>query len=390
MDKKKKGDSKNQSAPKRWVACSVEEEYFGDDRKVSREERKRLSAKDRSKYKKTDWKKFEEGLKQERQSRTSDKELFRGRVLSITLEGIEVEHDGERITCFLRGLLKKEKTQLKNIVTVGDFVQFEKTPDHEGFITDVEPRHSVLSRADNLSRRKEQLIAANIDQVLITVSVVSPSLKPFLIDRYIIAARKGNMEPVILINKVDLLESEEYDEEIRVQQKELLKECEEAYASVNIPCILMSASEGSGLDHLQEVMKEKTSVFSGQSGTGKSSLINTVTGLNLPVGETVKKTRKGAHTTTRTHLVPLKFGGWCVDTPGIKSFGIWDLKPEEIEKYFTEIHDLGEGCKFQNCSHIHEAHCKVITALEKGTISRIRYNSYHALIETIQKKHKRR
>jgi ribosome biogenesis GTPase len=381
---------KEDKMPKRWVACPIEEEYFGDGRKESRMERKRLASKDRSKFKKTDLLKFETGLKKEIKERGGDKDLLRGRVLSITSQGAIVEHEGENYTCFLRGLLKKERTQHKNLVTVGDFVLFERLPDNEGFISEVEKRRSVLSRADNLSRKKEQLIAANIDQVLITVSVVNPPIKPSLIDRYIIAAQKGNMNPIIIINKVDLLESEETDFEIREKEAALLAACEEAYSKAGIPLIKVSAETKIGIDQLKMAMQGFASVFSGQSGTGKSSLINAVTDLSLPVGETVQKTRKGAHTTSRAHLVPLAFGGWCIDTPGIKSFGIWDLSKEELESYFTEIQEMRGKCKFPDCSHTHEAQCAVISAFEKGEISLLRYDSYLSLMEAIQEEHRRR
>lgn len=366
-----------------------DEEYF-ETRKASRMERKRLSEKDRSKYKKTDQNKFQKDLKDQIDSRSKDKDLRRGRVLSITTQGFEVDCEGIIYTCFLRGLLKKDKALKKNIVTVGDFVLFEEMADNEGFILKVEPRKSVLSRADNLSRLKEQLIAANIDQVLITVSVVSPLLKPSLIDRYIIAARKGKMDPVILINKIDLLDDKEVDPVILEEQKELLKACEEAYKSAGVPIISISVKEEIGLDQLKEIMKDKASVFSGQSGTGKSSLINAVTGLDLTVGETVKKTRKGAHTTTRAHLVPLVCGGWCIDTPGIKSFGVWDLEPEQLQFYFPEIQEKSVGCKFPDCTHLHEERCAVKEAVEKGEIAPLRYISYATLLETIREEHQKR
>jgi ribosome biogenesis GTPase / thiamine phosphate phosphatase len=390
MASSKKKENKNRELPKRWVACPIEEQYLKEGRKDSRVERKRLASKDRSKYKKTDRGKFETGLKKEIKERGEDKDLLRGRVLSITSQGVIVDCEGETCICFLRGLLKKEKTQHKNLVTVGDFVLFERLPDNEGFIVEIEPRQSMLSRADNLSRKKEQLIAANIDQVLITVSVVSPPLKSSLIDRYIIAAQKGHMKPVVIINKVDLLESDDIDLEIRQEQASLLAACEEAYRKVGITLIKVSAEKKHGIDQLKESMKGFASVFSGQSGTGKSSLINAVANLTLPVGETVQKTGKGAHTTTRAHLVPLDCGGWCIDTPGIKSFGVWNLSKEELESYFTEIQERSSDCKFPDCSHTHEAQCAVISAFEKGEISSLRYESYLSLMETIQEEHRRR
>lgn len=364
-----------------------EEEKFGGIRE-NRKERKRLVAKDRSKFKKTDRKKYQEGIKHELQTKLQKKELLSGRVLSITSQGAVVDIDGRCLICSLRGVLKKEKTKAKNLVTVGDFVKVEEGGGQEGTIEDVEPRKSVLSRADSLSRRKEQLIAANIDQVLITMSVVSPLLKPPLIDRYIIATKKGNMDPVVIVNKIDLLRKEGSEES--ENQLILLQMCREEYLKEGIPFIEVSASTGEGLDALREIMKDKASVFSGQSGTGKSSLINSVTGLNLAVSETVKKTNKGSHTTTTAQLIPLEFGGWCVDTPGIKSFGIWDLKPEELRNYFSEIEELGRQCKYLDCLHLHEKGCAVIEALEKEELPFLRYDSYRNLMETAIEMHKRR
>lgn len=375
---------------KRWIACPIEEQYLGSDRKLNRQERKKKSSKDRSKFKKTDRTKYEESLQKEIKDRVVDKEHFLGRVLSVSSQGIDVDLDGETYTCMVRGLLKRERTQHKSLVTVGDLVRFAKMPDHEGMIVDVEPRRSVLSRADNLSRKKEHLIAANIDQVLITTSVMTPPLKPPLIDRYIIAAQKGNMQPIIIVNKIDLLDSLAFDEYAREQQRALVEECRRAYERVGIPFLVLSVEKGQGIEELREVMKDKTSVFSGQSGTGKSSLINQLTGLDLPVGETVRQTRKGAHTTTQAQLVPLEYGGFCVDTPGIKSFGMWDLAKEEVQGYFSEILESSSSCHFPNCTHTHEDRCQVRLDVEAGKIPLLRFESYLSLIESVDEKHQRR
>ena len=353
------------------------EEDF-EDQKAARKERKRLSGKDRSKYKKTDREKRQQRA---RQRMEKFEKQMRGRVLSITSQGIFVDHEGETVVCTLRGVLKKEKTRRKNLVTVGDFVLFDKIDEEEGVIEFIEPRTSLLSRADAVSRRKEQLIAANIDQVLITTSIVTPPLIPALVDRYIIATKKGNMVPVVILNKIDLMDDDE---------KKLVQEFLEAYDKAKIPVIQMSAKTEEGLDQLRKVMKDKASVFSGQSGAGKSSLINAITGLELPVGKTVRKTRKGAHTTSTAHLVRLDFGGWCIDTPGIKSFGLWDLKIDEIETYFTEIHEQGVHCKFLDCTHTHENQCAVIDAVKNGDISQLRYDSYESLLVEAKKNHLRR
>jgi len=368
----------------------LEKDYFRDQRKLSRDERKRRSSKDRSKYKKTDQDKRSKTLEEQRQAFHGDKALVKGRVVASKAEGAVVYYEGKEYLCSLRGALKKEKTEKKNLVTTGDFVLFEPLADAEGAIAFVEPRASVLSRADNLSRRKEHVLAANIDQVLITASLVSPALKPSLIDRYIIAARKGRMTPVVVVNKVDLIGANA-DENAHVQAERILyHELIKAYEQRDIVLISVSAATGEGMDRLRELMKDKSSVFSGQSGVGKSSLINEMTGLHLAVAKTVKHTRKGSHTTTTARLIPLDFGGFCIDTPGIKSFGVWDLEKSEVESYYSEIHAAGLRCKFPNCSHTHEEVCAVKDAVAKGEISSLVYESYRSLLAEIDQEHLRR
>lgn len=370
----------------RWVGCPTEVEYFGEERKVGKQQRKIATAKDRSKYKKTDQAK--------QQQATSDKfvadNLSKGRVLAATSEGFIVEGDGKTYACTLRGILKKEKGRSKNLVAVGDIVFFEILSPTVGMIAHVEPRKTLLSRADNLSRRKQQLIAANIDQVIITASVVIPRLKAPLIDRYVIAACKGGLAPLIVINKIDLLDDPTVDEVVRQEEKDLCEHLVEAYRDAGIPLFLLSSTTRDGLPELLLAMQGKASVISGQSGVGKSSLINAIIGASLKVGDMVGKTGKGSHTTTAACLLPLENGGWCIDTPGIKSFGVWDLKKEEVESYFSEIHACGRRCHFPDCIHLHESGCAVLEAVEKGEISIVRYQSYHALLDSVSQAHQRR
>lgn len=358
-----------------------EEDFYAKDKKSGRQDRKIASKKDRSKFKKTDFDKFQEELSQDILSKLDREKLVRGRVISIKSEGIIVDVDSKEYLCELRGLLKRVRTRYKNLVAVGDFVLIEPLEHQEGFIYYVEPRKSTLSRADTISRKKEQLLAANIDQVLITASVVSPPLKPFLVDRYIIATDKGNMKPVIVVNKVDLLNG---------QERELLEQFIQAHKQTGIPIVTVSVETGEGIEDLKAVMKDKASVFSGQSGVGKSSLINATTGLKLKVGDIVDRTRKGAHTTTHATLIPLECGGWVIDTPGIKSFGMWDLDQEELPFYFEEFLPYLPKCRFPNCSHLHEPGCAVIEAVEKGEVSRLRYESYAALSQEIEEEHRPR
>ena len=344
-----------------------EENFHREGKKrEERSERKRITKKDRSRFKKTDQKKEVEA--------PTDPNLHRGRVLSIRGKIIDVATDEKKYECSLKGSLKKEKQLMRNIVAVGDFVRFYPKEEEISPIVHVDPRHSFLSRREHFKGKKEQLLAVNIDQVLIIVSVGMPPLKPALIDRYIIAAKKGNMEPVIIINKLDLLTKEE---------ETLLREVHATYKKLHIPILLTSAKTGDGMDKIKEQMKDKTSLFSGQSGVGKSSLINEALGLNITVGDVVEKTRKGTHTTTSTNLIPLEEGGFCVDTPGIKSFGMWQITAQEIESYFTEIYERKIACKFPNCTHQHEPGCAVKEAYEKGEISALRYHSYLALLDEI-------
>jgi ribosome biogenesis GTPase len=362
------------------------EEYFSyEEKKSAKQHRKHIEATDRSKYKKTDQKML---VKQA--APVMREGLLRGRVLSIMSQGMIVSNDKKLFTCALKGILKKDKGAQKNLVAVGDFVLFEVIHDHEGVIVHVEERFSTLSRADNLLRRKEQLIAANIDQVLITVSVVHPPLKTFIVDRYIIATEKGNMKPIIVVNKVDLLEDINFPENERMFEKELLLSFIDAYRKAGITVLEVSSETGFGLDELKAAMKDKASVFSGQSGVGKSSLINSVIGSSLRVGDVVDKTKKGSHTTTMAQLLPLDFGGFCIDTPGIKSFGIWNLEKGEVEAYFPEIHQMGAGCKFPDCSHTHEKNCAVLEAVESQAISPLRFASYLYLLESLGQVHRPR
>ena len=380
-------DENYQHRPKKWVGCDVESEYFGEERKVDKAARKQASAKYRSKYKVTDQRKESNQPKEFKGKR---EDYLQGRVLSIASQGIIVDIDDGILICMLRGSLKKEKTLFKNLVTVGDIVLVEKQSPTEGSIVFVDPRRTVLSRAENLTRRKEQLIAANIDQVLITVSVVAPPLKPSLIDRYIIAAQKGNMQPIIVINKVDLFNSPDIDPVFLEQEINTYQELIKAYKIAGVTVIPVSVVNGEGIDKLKEVMHNKASVFSGQSGVGKSSLINEMTGGSLRTGGMVKKTNKGAHTTSTAQLLRLEFGGWCIDTPGIKSFGVWDLDYKELEQYFPEIFVKGRQCRYPDCSHLHEESCAVIAAVDQGEISHLRYESYLSLMLNSDEEHVRR
>lgn len=335
-----------------------EEDFHAKDRKQFRKERKYLQTSDRSKFKKTDLKDI----------KPIDETLPRGRVVAIGGEGIWVDANGQRQLCSLKGLLKKEKVYSKNLVTVGDYVRFA-----EDAVIQVEPRYSTLSRTD-VSGRKEQLIAANIDQAIIVVSLVEPPLKPALIDRYLIAAAKGNLHPIIVVNKIDLLHTSG-------EEQERYQEFLAAYEPLGFPILTLSTKTGAGIESLRSLMKDKTSVIAGQSGVGKSSLLNVAFHFERKIGDLAEKTFKGTHTTTVAELIPLPGGGYCIDTPGVRSFGVWNLTRDEVSTHFTDIAKLAEGCHYPDCTHTAEPRCAVLKALKEGNLPLLRYESYTTLLD---------
>ena len=338
-----------------------EEDFHAQDRKEFRKERKLAQSTDRSKFKKTDQKEASPSI--------CKADLHLGRVVSISGEGSWVDCDGKRQLCSLKGFLKKEKNLSKNLIAVGDRVYVSK----EGAIEQIAPRTSFLSRTD-ISGKKEQLIAVNIDLAIISVSVVEPPLKPALVDRYLIAAEKGNLHPVIVINKIDLLETA--SEEERALYRDFLA----AYERLGYPILSVSTETGVGIAALRTLLQNKTSVFSGQSGVGKSSLLNACFGLSLKVGVLSQKTIKGAHTTSMAELLSLSGGGYCVDTPGIRSFALWDLKKDDVTRHFQDLIAFSCFCKFPDCIHLNEPQCGVLKALEAGKIAPLRYESYQTLL----------
>jgi ribosome biogenesis GTPase len=355
----------------------AEEQFLKQNRKEEKRERKKTQATDRSKYKKTNKEKIKKTIIDK-----EDKNIIRGRVLSILGEQICVESNKKEYLCTLRGVLKKDKTLMKNLIAVGDFVQFSKK---DLVIIFVEDRFSILAREEQL-RKKQHLIAVNIDQVLITVSVVSPLLKPALIDRYIIAAKKGNMTPIIVVNKIDLLKGNDKKQKEIKKYEELIL----AYQACGIKLISVSAQTKLGIEELKKVMKDKASVFSGQSGVGKSTLINLITNKKLKTGKVTKKTLKGAHVTTKAQLIPLKDGGFCIDTPGIRSFGVWNLQKNEIVSYFPVIEKFSKYCKYPNCTHDKEPQCAVKKAVLEKEISSLRFESYLSLMKSDEKNSQQR
>jgi ribosome biogenesis GTPase / thiamine phosphate phosphatase len=286
-----------------------------------------------------------------------------GRVIRVHgLQSVVEAEDGTLHRCAVRRLLKSLVTDERSVVTTGDRVWFRDAGNGEGLIERVEPRRGVLTRA---SRRREHVLVANVDQLIIVISLVEPDLKPHLIDRYLAIAQQGDLAPVLCLNKSDLVEHANLQPLIG------------AYSQLDIPTLMTSAKTGEGVDRLRELLKGRATVFSGQSGVGKSSLLNTIQpDLSLRVRTVSESTQKGRHTTTTAELIKLDFGGWVVDTPGVRQLQLWDTIPQEVEGYFHEFRPFVALCAFPDCTHTHESNCAVKRAVERRQISARRYHSY--------------
>lgn len=316
-----------------------------------------------------------------------------GRVIRVQGLHSTVElEDGRVFRCAVRRLLKSLATDERSVVTTGDRVWIRpatagsgvrepgtdpeapgpRTPSPDtpdGVIERVEPRHGVLTRA---SRRREHVLVANVDQLAIVISLVEPDLKVHLIDRYVASALKGGLAPILCLNKADLVDPAD------------LQPLVGAYSQLGVPTVLTSARTGVGVARLRELLRGRATVFSGQSGVGKSSLLNAVEPeLGLRVREVSESTQKGRHTTTTAELIRLGFGGWVVDTPGVRQLQLWDTRPEEVEGYFAELRPFVPLCAFPDCTHTHEANCAVKAAVARRLVSGRRYQSYLGLFHGV-------
>lgn len=286
-----------------------------------------------------------------------------GRVLAVQglLSTVQAE-DGTIFSCATRRLLKTMATDERHVVAAGDFVMFRPVSADEGIIERVEPRKTVLSRA---TRGRQQILVANADQLLIVGSAAEPYLKPNLIDRFLISAHQNGLRPLICINKVDLVDPAS------------LAPLVGTYSQMGYRVLLLSATTGIGIDRLRHELAGRASVIAGQSGVGKSSLLNAVdSSLVLRTATVSSETQKGRHTTTTARLWPLASGGYVIDTPGIRQFQLWDVIPAEVAGYFRDLRPYINHCRFPNCTHTHESNCAVKNAVADGWLDLRRYDSY--------------
>jgi ribosome biogenesis GTPase / thiamine phosphate phosphatase len=295
---------------------------------------------------------------------------LRGRIVRVHgLVSIVRSDDGGTHSCSVRGLLKSLAIEGRSVVTVGDQVWFRpgSAAGAQGLIEKVESRRGVITRG---YRHRQHIIAANVDQVLIVSALAEPGLKLGLIDRYLVSAEIGGVRAVIVLNKADLVDLATHQWVIGL------------YAQLGYETVVTSVTDGRGLDRLRALLSSGVTAVTGQSGVGKSSLLNAIQpGLNLKVREVSDWTFKGKHATTTAELIDLHAGGFVVDTPGLRQFEVWGAVPGELEGYFVEFRPLIPHCHFPDCSHTHESGCAVKHAVYWGQIHPGRYDSYRKLYE---------
>lgn len=281
--------------------------------------------------------------------------------------------DNQLINCKVKGNFRIKGIRTTNPVAVGDIVNLILTPDGTGFINAIQTRKNyIIRRASNLSK-ESHILAANIDCAFLVVSLRQPTTTTTFIDRFLATAEAYNIPATLVFNKCDTWDDDD---------KELAEAMTYLYESIGYNVIHTSATENIGIDILIATAKDKVSLFAGNSGVGKSSLINAlIPGINLKVGEISDMHQTGTHTTTFSEIHQLPEGGQLIDIPGVKGFGTIDFDSAEVSHYFPEIFRISKDCKYNNCTHTHEPGCAVLQALDEQLISQSRYTSYLSIME---------
>ncbi len=288
---------------------------------------------------------------------------------------------GESISCTIRGKLRMHGIKSTNPVAVGDYVEYALEEKAEsGVIKNVlERKNYIIRKSTNLSKQT-QILAANIDQAVLMVTITNPETYTIFIDRFLITAEAYRIPAKLIFNKIDL-----YNE----HEMKYLQELVEIYQNVGYDCYTTSVKQKTGIDKVRDLFINKTSLISGNSGVGKSSLINLIDPrLNLKTAEISEYHKSGKHTTTFAEMFELSTGGYVIDTPGIRGFGLHNIQDEELFHFFPEIFKTSKNCKYHNCTHVHEPGCAVIKAVEEGNISVMRYENYLNILLNQETKHR--
>ena len=294
-------------------------------------------------------------------------------ITAVDASGAWVDVAGELLFCRVRGRLYDAAGSKKHPVAPGDIVLVTHVSPGAGVVEEIRPRRTWLSRPSGQRGDKEQILAANVDQLAIVVAVKNPPLRVGLIDRLIVAARNQQIEPFVVINKVDLGRRQKVDEVSSI------------FTELGYRVLRTCATEGGGVEDLIAALAGKTTIFAGHSGVGKTSLLRRIDpSLTLKVGDVSRSTGKGCHTTTRAQLLRLPAGGYVVDTPGVRAFGLWDLDPADLDVFFNEFEPFIEKCRYYDCTHEHEPACAIRDALSRGVISEPRYKAYLRILETLR------
>jgi ribosome biogenesis GTPase len=308
--------------------------------------------------------------------------LEQGLVIKSTGSRYRVLCDnGKVIDCTIKGKFRVRGSRTTNPIAVGDRVTFETDPsDGTGVISELQERKNYMIRkATNLSK-ESQIIAANIDQVFLMVTLKHPETPVEFIDRFLVTSEAYRIKTSIIFNKTDLYED---------QENEKMKLLTSVYSDIGYSCFQISLTDRINIEPLREVMKDKISLLSGNSGVGKTTLLNYLNpSLGLKTGEISEYHRQGKHITTFPEMHPLPFGGFLIDTPGIRGFGMIDMERSEIYHFFPEIFRISKSCRFNNCLHLEEPDCAVRSAVEKGEIYWMRYRSYLNILEDENRKYR--
>lgn len=303
----------------------------------------------------------------------------KGKVLKSTGKWYIVElNDGSLVNCRIRGRMRMDGLRTTNPVSVGDVVSLAEDIDEEGnrVITDFDKRRNYIVRKSTNLSKQMQILAANIDRAYLIVTLKSPETHLAFIDRFLVSAESFRIPVTLLFNKTDLYneDDQEYADALCFM-----------YESIGYPCVQISATKQENIDFLRDAVKGMQVMISGHSGVGKSTLINALDpNLDIRVGEISKAHRQGQHTTTFAEMHRVATGGYIVDTPGIRAFGITELEKSVMSHYFPEMRERMSGCKFHNCQHINEPKCAVKDAIEAGEIYESRYVTYMQLMEEDQ------